>query len=201
MTTGSNAMKWPISYSAGANGEGWTKVSLTLEVNAGTLVANSISGFDRYELKSDPTDAMYIDNVKIIRWVDTRVEDLTPVLKTTEELTFNKADAKDVTLVIDTKGETLNNIKRGGVNVNAVSYTKTQKGDECTVTFKSDYLKSLDDGEHTFTANTIEGSVEFKIKVVNEKSGGCKGDIELTCGALFLAAITAAVVLKRKKSV
>lgn len=205
MTTGSNAQKWPVTYTKKDNG--WMNVSITLEVNAGTLVANSIRWLLPCTPETGVNDALYVDNVEIMRWVDTRVEDLSPVLKTTEELTFNKQDAKDVTVVIDTKGETLNNIKRNGTNVNAVAYTKTQKGDECTVVLKSDYLMSLDEGEHKFQANTIEGSVEFTVKVLSEKNGagknekgGCGSSISAMSGALAVSvlAIGAALLLKKK---
>lgn len=200
MTTGSNAQKWPVTYTKKENG--WMNVSVTLEVNAGTLVANSIRWLLPCTPETGINDALYIDNVEIMRWVDTRVEDLSPVLKTTEELTFNKQEAKDVPVVIDTKGVALNNIKRNGTNVNAVAYTKTQKGDECTVLLKSDYLMSLDEGEHKFQANTIEGSVEFTVKIVSEKSGksGCGSNIGAVSGALVASVLVmgAASLLKKK---
>lgn len=200
MTTGSNAQKWPVTYTKKENG--WMNVSVTLEVNAGTLVANSIRWLLPCTPETGINDALYIDNVEIMRWVDTRVEDLSPVLKTTEELTFNKQAAKDVPVVIDTKGVALNNIKRNGTNVNAVAYTKTQKGDECTVLLKSDYLMSLDEGEHKFQANTIEGSVEFTVKIVSEKSGksGCGSNIGAVSGALVASVLVmgAASLLKKK---
>lgn len=199
MTTGSNAQKWPVTYTKKENG--WMNVSITLEVNAGTLVANSIRWLLPCTPETGINDALYVDNVEILRWVDTRVEDLSPVLKTTEDLTFNKQAAKDVTLVIDTKGVTLNNIKRNGTNVNAVAYTKTQKGDECTVVLKSDYLMSLDEGEHKFQANTIEGSVEFTVKIVSEKSGksGCGNNIGTVSGAFVVSVLAMSAVLLLKK--
>lgn len=201
MTTGSNAQKWPVTYTAKENG--WMNVSLTLEVNAGTLVANSIRWLLPCTPETGVNDALFVDNVRIERWVDTRVEDLTPVLKTTEELTFNKEDAKDVTVVIDTKGVTLNNIKRNGTNINATAYSKKQQGDDCTVVLKSDYLKTLDEGEHKFQANTIEGSVEFTVKVVSEGAKkGCNGSIGIAGGVLAASAVAVgaslAVILKKK---
>lgn len=200
MTTGSNAQKWPVTYTKKENG--WMNVGITLEVNAGTLVANSIRWLLPCTPETGINDALYVDNVEVMRWVDTRVEDLSPVLKTTEALTFNKQAAKDVTVVIDTKGVALNNIKRNGTNVNAVAYTKAQKGDECTVVLKSDYLMSLDEGEHKFQANTIEGSVEFTVKVVSEKSGksGCGSSIGAVSGALAASVLVmgAALLLKKK---
>ena len=178
-TPGANPATWPVEWSEGANGAGWKKVSLTLEVNPGTLVANSIRWLMPVTPETDPNDRMLIDNVKIIKWIDTTVEDLSPELVDPDAaLTFDTKNPADVTVKINTKGETLNTIRRGDANVNATAFTKTQEGEICTVVLSADYLATLEAGEHTFTANTLEGSVSFTITVgegAGEEGGGCRG--------------------------
>ena len=178
-TPGANPATWPVEWSEGANGAGWKKVSLTLEVNPGTLVANSIRWLMPVTPETDPNDRMLIDNVKIIKWIDTTVEDLSPELVDPDAaLTFDTKNPADVTVKINTKGETLNTIRRGDANVNATAFTKTQEGEICTVVLSADYLSTLEAGEHTFTANTLEGSVSFTIIVgegAGEEGGGCRG--------------------------
>lgn len=200
---GANPATWPVTWSAGENGEGWTKVSLTLEVNPGTLVANSLRWLMPVTPDTDPNDRMLLDNVKIIKWVDTTVVDLSPELVTPGPFTFNKNDPADVTVQVNTKGETLNTIRRGGANVNATAFTKTQEGEICTVVLSSDYLSTLEVGEHTFTANTLEGSVTFTVNVEEGEGGGCRSAAIGSAAAVALAVLAAgcvALIVRRKKS-
>lgn len=183
VTTGENQYKWPVTYSEGENGVDWTKVSLTLSVNAGTIIANSIRWLMPITAQTDPADAMYIDNVSILHWIDNSVEDLRPVLVSGDNSIFNKNNPEDITIVINTKGEELNNIKRGTTNVNAVAFTKTVDGENVTVVLKQDYLKSLEVGTHIFNANTIEGTVSFEL-TIEEKS------VEKGCGIINIMDIT-----------
>lgn len=175
VTSGANTFFWDISYSDAANGEGWTKVSLTIAVNPGTLQANSIRWLMPMMEGAPSTDAMFIDNVKILRWIDLNQKDLRPEIVSGETNTFNKKASSDIKLVINTKGEEINNIKRGSTNVNATAFTKTADGDNVSIVLKKEYLSTLEEGTHNFTANTVEGSVTFTIIVESKKVNGCGG--------------------------
>lgn len=206
MTKGVAENKWAVTYEDGENG--WKSVKMSFIVDFAFLNATNSIRF-LFPILND-TDALYIDNVRIIRWVNdeqaaAELPEVTPA-----SATFDNNSAADVIFTVALKDYMLGSIKLDGKVVSSDNYTLTEN--DTKLTLKKDYLATLENGKHTFTITTLGGTVDFEITVSNHvaqtdeggetgEKTGCSSSIAngvLIASAVVLGAAVTIAALRRK---
>ena len=129
--------------------------------------------------------------------------------------TFNGANPEDVTVSVALKDFSLSPIKLNDVAVNKVNYSLS--ADKTELTFKKEYLKTLENGENVFSISTPGGECTLTVTVINntaeqgeqggdqkpednkDDKGGCGGVITLSGAALSSALLLGAIALFKKR--
>ena len=209
-TKGVAENKWAVTYEDGENG--WKSVKVSFIVDFAFLNATNSIRFLFPIVNA--TDALYIDNVRIVRWVNdeqaaAEIPEVTPA-----SAAFDNNSAADLVFTVDLKDYMLGSIKLDDKVVSSDNYTLSENDTKLTV--KKDYLATLENGEHTFTITTLGGTCEFKITVSNhvadtddgagdtdETGGGCSSSVGggvLIASAVLLGAAVTIAALRRKTS-
>lgn len=204
-TQGVAENKWDIKYTELDNG--YTRVEMSFIVDFAFLNATNSIRF-LMPIVND-TDALYIDNVALERWIndeeaDAEVPEITPATAT-----FDNNAAKDVVFTVDLKDYVIGSIKLDNKIVASSNYTLTEN--DTVLTLKKEYLATLENGKHTFQLVTLGGSVDFEITVTNHAAavdpepdkGGCNcssaigGEWLLLSGVVL--AVAAVIIIGKKR--
>ncbi len=197
-TRGDGDYQWDVQYTQ-LDG-GWTRVEMTFVANTALLSYNSM----RFLLPTDKAqegDALYIDNVSLVLWAKAEA----PVYAG-GELAFDKTKPADVYAMVDLQALDPQQILMDGAEVSAANWSVNPAKD--TITLSRDYLKTLENGQHTVTVKTAGGECSFSISVSGQSTDVDNTDpapadnswIWIAAAVLAVAALAAAaVVLIRKK--
>ncbi|MEG2158937.1 MAG: X2-like carbohydrate binding domain-containing protein, partial [Clostridia bacterium] len=198
-TGGDSRFKWDITSSAltGARAD-WKHVEVTFVVDSQFKIQCDSLRFLMNISGDNADDVAYFDNVGMYTWAVKGAVDETPVISGEKSKTFTKSSPADISFTIDTKGNTISSIKRGTSNLNASAFTAT----ETSFTLKKEYLSTLDVGTHTFTVNTLGGTVNFTIVVEQGATGCCSSVSVLGMGLMLVAlfGVVAIIIAERKHS-
>lgn len=203
-TRGVSSNTWDVTYTEGQ--DGWVSVKVDFIVDFAFLNATNSVRF-LFPIHND-TDALYIDNVRLVRWVDENAETEEPEI-TPAGANFDGSAPADLSFTVDLKDYRINRITVDGNTVSDSNYTLSGT----TLTIDADFLATLTNGEHTFTLTTLGGEVDFTVTVTNSTAASGGGDETpdgggLGTGAIIgivaacvvvVAAVVVAVVLVRKK--
>jgi len=148
---------YDIAYTELATG--YTHVEMSFIVDFAFLNSTNSVRF-LMQIPND-NDALYIDNVELVRWV-VESEDETPTISPATA-TFDYSAQADLAFTVDLKSYNISSIKLDGATVSSRNYSL----DGTTLTVSKDYLATLDNGDHVFTLNTLGGSATFTITVAN----------------------------------
>lgn len=200
-----NVQSWAVKYTDGQNG--YTDVEMSFIVDFAFMNSTNSLRF-LYQIGQDAE--IYIDNVRLIRWVDESAVDAEKPVATGDNLAFDGKNQKDVTLTVNLKDYNITSIKLGETTLATTAYTLGS--DDTTLTINKAYLATLANGKHTFTLTTLGGTCEFEITVTNAKKATVskKDDngsnntgliVGLSVGgaAVVAAGAAAAVIIVRKK--
>lgn len=196
-----NVQGWAVKYADGQNG--YTDVEMSFIVDFAFMNSTNSLRF-LYQIGQDAE--IYIDNVRLIRWVDEAAVDAEKPIATGDNLVFDGKNQNDVTLTVDLKDYNITSIKLGKATLAATAYTLGS--DDTVLTINKAYLATLANGKHTFTLTTLGGACEFEITVANanlttvskkDDNTGLIVGLSVGGAAAIAAGAAAAVIIVRKK--
>jgi hypothetical protein len=149
---------WDIAYSDSTL-SGYTHVEMSFITDFAFM--NSTNSLRFLMQIADDNDALFIDNVELIKWA-TAEADETPTI-TPATASFDYLNQQDLSFTVDLKEYTISSIKLDSKTVSSKNYSL----DGTTLKISKEYLATLENGDHVFTLNTLGGSADFTITVTN----------------------------------